>query len=300
MSGLEIISPFELRNKLNHSELRIFDVSTALVPSMSGVGYDAFPLEENWIACRIPNSMYIDVPRYLSEQTKVIRVGVPSKKKVTRFMLTFNLGIDDPIVLYEQSPSIWATRVWWILKYYGFREVKILNCYLDFWLSLKFPVENGHVSKINQYKSKSFPSKFNINSSMWVSMEEIRFNLYKNNLLLINTLSPSLFCGKIIRYGKAGHIPGSVNIHYKLFTTKTGGRFLSRNECDEILHELIKKDGEQPIVVYCGGGISACLVAFIISNLFVKRKVSVYDGSLIEWMGNDVNSTGTSPLKPIA
>ena len=294
MSVFDIISPNELLAYRQDPNLRILDVSTSLVPSASGVGYDASLLKQNWLECRIPNSSYVDVIKFLSEPTDTVRFGVPGVEKIIEFILEYNLDFEDRIVLYERSPSIWAPRVWWVLKYYGFENVKILNCYLDHWVSLKLPMESGRLIKEAKRQPKQLFDKFNIDAKMWVSQQQIQTGLFEKKLLLVNTLSPEVFRGLKVRYGKPGHIPGSINVHYKLFTTKVAERFLSESTCKSILDRFIQIEKDKPIVLYCGGGVSACFVAFIIRNLFVERQVSVYDGSLIEWMSSDFNPISTS------
>ena len=294
MSTFELISTNELLGNLQNSDFRIFDVSTSLIPSVSGVGYDALGLKRSWVASRIPNSLYLDVIKYLSEPTDTIRYGVPAVGKMTDFMSEYNLGYDDQIILYERSPSIWAPRIWWILKYYGFKNVKILDCYLDHWVSLNLPLESGSFQKETKKKSRQSFVRFNINAKMWISKQDVQYGLLEKKFLLLNTLSPEVFLGSKARYGKAGHIPGSINVHYKLFTTEARERFLSESVCKNILSQFIQIKEDMPIVLYCGGGVSACFVAFVIRNLFVGRQVSVYDGSLIEWMSSDSNPVNTS------
>ena len=108
MSTFEIISTEDLLVNLENPDFKIFDVSTSLIPSASGVGYDARELKHTWIVSRIPNSVYLDVNRYLSEPTNSVRYGVPGKKKIIDFMFEHDLGYEDHIILYERSPSIWA------------------------------------------------------------------------------------------------------------------------------------------------------------------------------------------------
>ena len=92
MSLCKIISPEELLACLRDPDLRILDVSTQLVPSTSGVGYDASGLEQNWADCHIPNSLYVDVIKYLSDPSNTIRFGVPSSGKMMDFVLKYNLN----------------------------------------------------------------------------------------------------------------------------------------------------------------------------------------------------------------
>ena len=55
---------------------------------------------------------------------------------------------------------------------------------------------------------------------MWTSKQGVQDGLIKENIIFVNTLSPEIFRGSEVKYGKVGHIPGSINIYYKLFTTK--------------------------------------------------------------------------------
>ena len=47
---------------------------------------------------------------------------------------------------------------------------------------------------------------------MWISKQEVQNGLIEENLILVNTLSPAVFRGSEVKYGRAGHIPGSINI----------------------------------------------------------------------------------------
>ena len=295
MPTFEIISTEDLLVNLENPDFKIFDVSTSLIPSASGVGYDARELKHTWIASRIPNSVYLDVNRYFSEPTNSVRYGVPGEKKIIDFMFEHDLGYEDHIVLYERSPSIWAPRVWWILTYYGFNNVKLLDCYVDHWESIGLPVQEGLFKKEAKRQQKKIFDKFNINPTMWISKREVQDGLIEENLILVNTLSPAVFRGSEVKYGRAGHIPGSINIYYKLFTTRVAERFLPESVCRDILNQFINLKEDKPIALYCGGGVSACLVAFVIRSLFIERQVLVYDGSLIEWMMSKINPVSTLP-----
>jgi len=98
---------------------------------------------------------------------------------------------------------------------------------------------------------------------------------------LLNALAPDVFRGETNRYGRAGRIPGSVNVYAKDLVDPETGRLLAPDQ----LRERLGGMGDQRVVAYCGAGISATLDAFALSLLGAKD-VAVYDGSMSEWVAD--------------
>ena len=97
---------------------------------------------------------------------------------------------------------------------------------------------------------------------------------------LVCSLGADVFAGEgITRYSRRGHIPGSINIPASLVLNDSG-RFLSSADVARQLDQLLSIPGE--IVLYCGGAISASLLAFGLVQAG-REDFRVYDGSLEEW-----------------
>jgi len=107
------------------------------------------------------------------------------------------------------------------------------------------------------------------------------------HVLLIDSRAPERFKGVPGGdYPRYGHIPGAVNVHaYSNFSDKQSWKLLA----DETLKEQFSREGasatDQPVITYCGSGVSACM------NLLVLRKLgfenlSLYTGSFSEWGGD--------------
>ena len=75
------------------------------------------------------------------------------------------------------------------------------------------------------------------------------------------------------------HIPGSLNAPHTALHDASG-RYLRGAALAEALGPILTAPG--PLVLYCGGGVSACSVALALT-LFGRNDVAVYDGSLSEW-----------------
>jgi len=98
---------------------------------------------------------------------------------------------------------------------------------------------------------------------------------------LVCALSKGLFEGSAVtRYARRGHIPGSLNRPAReLFDEQ--GRYLPPDTLARVLGPSLL-EGAQPLILYCGGGISAAATALALTRLG-RQDVSIYDGSLQEW-----------------
>ncbi|MEV7344379.1 rhodanese-like domain-containing protein [Streptomyces sp. NPDC093544] len=98
---------------------------------------------------------------------------------------------------------------------------------------------------------------------------------------LVCALPESGFKGSApTRYSRRGHIPGSLNLPGRGLLDEAG-RFLPRAELAARVGAVLD-DTASPVVLYCGGGISAAGAALALT-LLGRTDVTLYDGSLEEW-----------------
>ena len=100
------------------------------------------------------------------------------------------------------------------------------------------------------------------------------------SILLVNALSPELHRGDESRYGRAGHIPGSVNVPARSLL-RPGGGIRPPAELRRTFEESGALEADR-VIAYCGGGISATTDALALAVLG-RGDVAIYDGSLREW-----------------
>ncbi|GIM96616.1 hypothetical protein Ato02nite_084090 [Paractinoplanes toevensis] len=93
-------------------------------------------------------------------------------------------------------------------------------------------------------------------------------------------LNPEAYAGEVpTRYSRRGHIPGSGNLPARSLTG-ADGRFRPGADLRAALGGLV--DDPAPVWIYCGGGISATVVALALT-VAGRPDVAIYDGSLEEW-----------------
>jgi thiosulfate/3-mercaptopyruvate sulfurtransferase len=99
---------------------------------------------------------------------------------------------------------------------------------------------------------------------------------------LVNALLPPIFRGEgITSYSRPGRIPGSVNAPWNTMIDPETNRFRSAPDLEREL-EAAGARGPDPMIAYCGGGISATIDLFALS-LVGRDDARLYDGSLTEW-----------------
>ena len=279
-----LISTSELHSQLGSPDLRIYDCTTLLEPiEPSGLrSRSAFSF---WESSHIPGSAYIDLQEDLSIHDHQYRfMCLPLEQLVTKFE---NLGIDDQtiVVLYDQRSNMWAARIWWMLRAVGFSNAKILD---GGWT--KWTVEQREVSTA----VKSYPKgqiTFVPQPSLFVEKEAL---INQSVGCIIDALGPEQYSGANggKTYGRAGHIPQSVNIPANHLVNPDTQEYLSLGELNSIIEPIIP-DKSTEIVTYCGGGIAASNDAFVLTMLGY-RNVSVYDASLSEWATDETLPLETS------
>jgi thiosulfate/3-mercaptopyruvate sulfurtransferase len=97
---------------------------------------------------------------------------------------------------------------------------------------------------------------------------------------LICALGTALFDGSApSRYARRGHIPGSHNLPARTLFDEQG-HYLPKDALAQVLDAYLHDDS--PLILYCGGGISAAANALALT-LLGRQHIAIYDGSLQEW-----------------
>src|SRR5690606_345560 len=97
---------------------------------------------------------------------------------------------------------------------------------------------------------------------------------------LVCALDAEQFAGTATtRYARRGHISGSRNLPAK--SLLADGVLRSTDRIAELAEQALA-DTARPLILYCGGGVSACLVALALVRTG-HDDIAVYDGSLEEW-----------------
>ena len=270
-----LIESSELMEKINDPNLRVFDTSVFLEASENG--YSAESGRALYEKGHIPNAGFIDLTIEWSDTSGSLNFTIPQSDKLSEAIGQSGINKDHEVILYSSGNLMWATRAWWCLHFAGHKNIRVLNGSLSNWINQNLPIETG----LRTYSPEIFAAEPNENVFSDTAQVE---SAEKNGVCVINALSRSLYEGTgDFYYARRGHIPDSHLLFYGELVKDDF--FLPADELKVVLEEK-GLDEKKPIITYCGGGIAATIDAFAYKLLGYSH-ISVYDGSMSEWVQSE-------------
>ena len=261
-----------LENHLDDDDIRILDCMV-FIHAKSGFsvesGYDSL------VQGHIPGSRFADLLVDLSDPSSRLPFMVPNVDHFSKVMSGYGIDDNKKVVLYDAGKNMWAARIWWMLRSYGFENAAILNGGWQKWKLEGRPISTDNI--------KIPPATFTARPQpeLIVNKADVLAAMNDENCCIINALSPPEYEGRISFYGRPGHIPNSINVPARALVDRHTYAYLPPSQLQAEFSNSCAFTKERAII-YCGGGAAASSVAFALT-LLGASKVAVYDGSLIEW-----------------
>ena len=242
----------------------------------------------DYLKGHIPCAVYTD---YLSGGWRSAVDGVPGQLSNPEDLakLIGDLGIDNDthVVIYHHGKNAVdmgsATRMYWTFKVLGHDDVSILNGgYLGYAADEKNPIEKGN----NKVEAKTFTAT--LQEDMMSTKEDVKKAIDDSEVTLLDLRPNHQFVG-INRHPKAkrlGTIPSAKNLPESWMTTNGGGAFRSVAELKK-LYDIAGVDPDATQISFCNTGHWASLGWFVSSELMGNDKVTLYDGSMVEWTADE-------------
>lgn len=209
------------------------------------------------------------------------RHPLPDPEHFAQTMRRLGLSRSSTVVCYDAGPATAAARAWWLLRYFGHAEVRVLDGGYRAWLSEAYPVSTTEIAPP--------AGDFSVAEGLVEILDANEVLDFAATNLLIDARETQRYLGLVEPVDPvAGHIPGAVNMP----TTDNNlpdGRFRPAAE----LAQRFAEAGAQPdrsIGVYCGSGITAAHE--ILALEIAGRSGALYAGSWSHWI--------TDPSRPVA
>lgn len=267
-----------LEAHLGDARLRIFDCTTHLKPVEPGsdVPYLVVGARAEYDAGHIPGAGFLDIQGELSDNTTKLRFTTPSAEHFAAAMSRHGVGEGARVVLYSAGSIMWATRVWWMLRAFGFDHAAVLDGGWDKWQAEGRPVSTAACT----YPPAAFISR--PRPGMIVGKQEVSAALGDPATVIVNALAPELHAGKTpSRYGRPGRVPGSINVPAASLLDSRTKAFVPLAQA-RAKFDAAGIEKSKDVICYCGGGISATVDLFMLHQLGHDR-ITLYDGSMGEW-----------------
>ena len=242
-----------------------------------------------YLGAHLPGAVFVDLPTELADhaQTGLGRHPLPTKDRFQESARKWGINDGDTVVAYDDSGSMAAARVWWMLRNAGFVSVYLLDGGLAAWRSAGYPVESDEVS----------PAVGNVTlgEGLMPAITEQEAAQWHRNGVLLDARAGERYRGEVEPIDpRAGHIPGAVSAP-TTGNVSAAGTFLPREELRRRFEEL-GLDQSSNVAVYCGSGVTASheIAALEIAGY----RAALYPGSFSQWSNNAANDVvvGSTPF----
>ena len=248
------------------------------------VDYDP---KANYHLGHIPGSVLFDWKKDINDP---LNRNIISKESCEELLKKSGINQDTTLVLYGDFNNWFAAFAFWVFKYYGYKDVRIINGGRKKWLE-----EDRSIDKtIPTYPTGDFKAS-NPDEKIRTYLNHVSESLKNNQSILVDVRSPAEFTGEVTAPAeyptehaqRGGHIPKAINIPWGKAVNEDG-TFKSLED----LMKLYKENGILPdkeVISYCRIGERSSHTWFVLKYLLGYPDVKNYDGSWTEW-GNMIGN----------
>jgi thiosulfate/3-mercaptopyruvate sulfurtransferase len=224
----------------------------------------------------IPGARFFDIDDIADSHSPLPHMLPPVEKFVAR-VRKMGIGDGHRVIVYDQQGLFSAARVWWTFRVFGHQDVAVLDGGLPKWLAEGRPVDDEEPDP----RERHFTGRRN--AAMVRDVTQIAGAAKLRAEQIVDARAPGRFRGEAPepRAGlRAGHIPGSKNVHYAALLNLDGT--MKDVDATRALFEAAGVDLKKPVVTTCGSGVTAAILTLALHRMGHTRN-ALYDGSWVEW-----------------
>lgn len=233
----------------------------------------------------IAGAVYVDLPTELAGTSAGFsgRRPLPAIGDLQRDVRRWGIDNDDAVVVYDDNRGLQAGRAWWVLRWAGLKDVRLLNGGLAAWTAAGLPLTDritlpdlgkaalsaGHLPDIGADEAAERPATG----------------------VLIDARSRDHYDGKPgdLADRETGHIPGALNIPASDYLG-ADGRILPADAIKARLKQAVQGEGDKRIGLYCGGGVAGAFSTLVLATVGIGADLFV--GSWSAWSSDPSRPVG--------
>jgi thiosulfate/3-mercaptopyruvate sulfurtransferase len=212
------------------------------------------------------------------------RHPLPDPQALSETLGRLGIGDDVQVVAYDQNSGMYASRLWWMLRWMGHEAVAVLDGGFAKWTAERRATNGG----VEHRAARTFHGA--PRADMIVDAARVGALVGRRDWRLIDARAPERFRGEVEPIDKvAGHIPGAVN--HPFTSNLTGAGTLA--SISELRERLTRSLGGLPpdrTICYCGSGVTACHDLLALEHAGMHG-ATLYPGSWSEW--------SSDPARPV-
>jgi len=263
-----LISANQLEEIINSGEnVLLCDCRFDLVDPLIG--------KKSYEESHIPGAIYVDLDKDLSgpKTGSNGRHPLPSPEAWAQTKARLGISPNTLVVAYDKQGSVYASRLWWMLKATGHANVQVLDGGLDSW--------NGPMGTIPRSPAPCSQAIGVMPYAGLVLVDEVVSNLQTQKNKVVDARTEDRFHGQNETLDPVGgHIPGAMSRFFKNNLNATA--FKTPEQLFKEFSEFLGPIKASEVIHQCGSGVTAChnLLAMELAGFKGSR---LYAGSWSEW-----------------
>lgn len=228
-----------------------------------------------YLAGHIPGAQYVDLDSQLARHGDPAdgRHPLPPVEQLQADVRGWGIDAGDAVVVYDDLKSLSAARAWWLLRYAGIDDVRLLDGGLRAWTAAGLPLEAGEAPAP---AAGSATLSYGALAALTIDQAAA----FPGAGVLLDARAAERYRGEVEPIDpRAGHIPGARSAP----TTENvdaDGRFLTPDQLRARFAALGLEAGT-PVAAYCGSGVTAAheVVALALAGF----DAALFPGSWSMW-----------------
>jgi thiosulfate/3-mercaptopyruvate sulfurtransferase len=186
------------------------------------------------------------------------------------------------VIVYDDDRNMTAARAWWVLRWAGLADVRLLDGGLPAWQAAGMPVAHA--------PGLPTPSTITLSPGHMPELDAAKAERVAREGVLLDARIRPNYIGGPVRANEAprGHIPGALSAPAHDNLTDPGP--FTDNDTLREMYRALGADGTRPVGVYCGAGMSAAVTVLALAVIGIDAPM--YVGSWSAWVGE--------PGRPVA
>src|SRR5918999_801117 len=235
---------------LEDENLRVVDIRGYVDKTDLGGGRqkaEYLAAREEYDEAHIPGAVYVDWTSDITDPDDPVPAQIAPPERFADCMSSLGIGDDTQVVVYDHAGGQFATRLWWVLTYYGHDRAHVLDGGWKKWTAEGRPT----TSEVPEPEPGAF---------------------------VLDARDEGQYTGAVARgEGRAGRVPGAAHLHADSLFDPESGTFRPDEELAERLREAgVPEDKDVPLIAYCNGGGAATGPGFVLRRPG-PRKLRPYD-----------------------
>jgi thiosulfate/3-mercaptopyruvate sulfurtransferase len=230
----------------------------------------------------IPGASYVDLETELADPPgKDGRHPLPDPARFERAMRRCGVREGRGVVVYDAVSGTSAARCWWLLRYHGHADVRVLDGGLDAWVAAG--------GRLDRDETPVEPGDFAARPGGMPVLDAAEAARVARPGRLVDVRTPERYRGEAEPVDPvAGHVPGAVNVP-TAHTLDDSGSLLARSRLRAV-YDAVGVDDRGEVGVYCGSGVTAAHGVLALEVLGISA--ALYPPSWSGWI--------TDPTRPVA